>query len=118
MVQCLPPPLDLSFAALSDSTRRGIIEQLGRADSSITSLADRFQMTLTGIKKHVQVLERAGLVVTRKVGRVRICRLGRRGLAAEAEWIEAHRRLFETRFEALDEIIGEMKREEEDGSGS
>lgn len=116
MVQYLGPSLDLSFAALSDATRRGIIDQLGRADASITGLADRFQMTLTGMKKHVQVLERAGLVVTQKVGRVRTCRLGTRGLAAEAQWIEAHRKLFEARFEALDEIISEMKQEENDGS--
>jgi DNA-binding transcriptional ArsR family regulator len=116
MVQCSSPPLDLSFAALSDATRRGIIDQLGRADASITSLADKFHMTLTGMKKHVQVLERAELVVTQKIGRVRTCKLGKRGLAAEAEWIEAHRKLFEARFEALDEIMTEMKREESDGS--
>lgn len=118
MVQYSAPPLDLSFAALSDGTRRGIIDHLGRADASITSLADEFQMTLTGMKKHVQVLERAGLVVTQKVGRVRTCRLGERGLTAEAEWIEAHRKLFEARFEALDEIISEMEQEERDGSAS
>ncbi|TCN33878.1 ArsR/SmtB family transcription factor [Sinorhizobium americanum] len=118
MVQYLSPPLDLSFAALSDATRRGIIDQLGRGDASITSLADKFQMTLTGMKKHVQVLERAGLVVTQKVGRVRTCKLGKRGLKAEAEWIEAHRKLFEARFEALDEIISEMKQEGSDDSAS
>jgi DNA-binding transcriptional ArsR family regulator len=118
MVQCLTPPLDLTFAALSDATRRGIIDQLGRADASITSLADTFQMTLTGMKKHVQVLERAGLVVTQKVGRVRTCKLGKRGLNPEAEWIEAHRTLFEDRFEALDEIINELKQEGSDGSAS
>ena len=118
MVQYAAPPLDLSFAALSDGTRRGIIDHLGRADASITSLADKFQMTLTGMKKHVQILERAGLVVTQKVGRVRTCRLGERGLRAEAEWIEAHRKLFEARFEALDEIISEMEQEERDGSAS
>ncbi|MGN6100863.1 MAG: ArsR/SmtB family transcription factor [Devosia sp.] len=116
MVQYQNPPLDLSFAALADATRRGIIDQLGRGDASITSLAERFRMTLTGMKKHVQVLERAGLVVTQKVGRVRTCRLGTRGLAAEAEWIEAHRLLFEARFDALDEIIDELKQEEADGS--
>ena len=116
MVQYLDLPLDLSFAALSDATRRGIIDQLGRGDVSITSLADTFRMTLTGIKKHVQVLERAGLVVTEKVGRVRTCKLGKRGLTAEAEWIEAHRRLFEARFDALDEILGEMTQEGTDES--
>jgi DNA-binding transcriptional ArsR family regulator len=118
MVQRLSPLLDLSFAALADATRRGIIDQLGGADASITSLADRFKMTLTGMKKHVQVLERAGLVVTEKVGRVRTCKLGERGLEAEAEWIEAHRKLFEARFQALDIIITEMKQEESDGSAS
>lgn len=112
------PSLDLSFAALSDATRRGIIDQLGQGDAPITVLADRFQMTLTGMKKHVQVLERAGLVVTQKVGRVRSCTLGKRGLDAEAEWIEAHRKLFEDRFDALDEIISELKLEESDGSAS
>ena len=118
MVQCVSPPLDLSFAALSDATRRGIIDQLGRADASITSLADTFKMTLTGMKKHVQVLERAGLVVTQKVGRVRTCKLGKRGLKAEAAWIEAHRKLFEERFDALDDIISEMKQEADDDSAS
>jgi DNA-binding transcriptional ArsR family regulator len=116
MVQYPSPALDLSFAALSDATRRGILEQLGRADASITSLADKFHMTLTGMKKHVSVLEKAGLVSTRKVGRVRTCKLGLRGLEAEAEWIEAHRKLFEARFDALDKVILEMKQEESDGS--
>ena len=114
MVQYVSPPLNLSFAALSDATRRGIIDQLGRGEASITSLADTFEMTLTGMKKHVQVLERAGLVVTQKVGRVRTCKLGKSGLKAEAEWIEAHRKLFEARFEALDEIISEIKQEGRD----
>ena len=118
MVQYVDNHLDLSFAALSDATRRGIIDQLGQADASITSLADQFQMTLTGMKKHVQVLERAGLVVTQKVGRVRTCKLGANGLKAEAEWIEAHRKLFEARFEALDEIIGELKHEGSDEPAS
>lgn len=111
MVQYSDPTLDLSFAALSDATRRGIIDQLGRGEASISTLADRFKMTLTGMKKHIQVLERAGLVITQKVGRVRTCQLGKRGLAAEAEWIEAHRKLFEARFDALDDIISEIKQE-------
>ena len=116
MVQYISHSLDLSFAALSDATRRGILDQLGRSDASITSLAERFQMTLTGMKKHVQVLERAGLVVTQKVGRVRTCRLGTRDLKVEAEWIEAYRKLFEARFDALDEIINEMQQEQNDES--
>ena len=101
--------------ALSDATRRGVIARLGRGEASISALAELFRMTLTGMKKHVQVLERAGLVVTEKVGRVRTCRLGTRGLAAEAEWIEAHRKLFEARFDALDEIIEELEEEERNG---
>jgi DNA-binding transcriptional ArsR family regulator len=116
MVQCSSPALDLSFAALADATRRGIIEHLGRSDASITTLAAKFQMTLTGMKKHVQVLERAGLVMTRKVGRVRTCKLGAHGLEAEAAWIEGHRKFFEARFNALDQIIEEMEKERSDES--
>jgi DNA-binding transcriptional ArsR family regulator len=114
MVQYPDATLDISFAALSDPTRRGIIDQLAQSDASISSLADKFQMTLTGMKKHVQVLELAGLVTTQKIGRVRTCRLGQCGLKAEAEWIEAYRKLFEARFSALDEIISEMKLEDND----
>jgi DNA-binding transcriptional ArsR family regulator len=118
MVQYTSPSLDLSFAALSDATRRGIIDHLGRAEASITSLAEKFHMTLTGMKKHVAVLERAGLVMTEKVGRVRTCRLGQGGLAAEAQWIEAHRKLFEARFDALDRVIQDMKQEQNNGSAN
>ena len=110
MVQYPSPSLDLSFAALSDATRRGIIDHLGRADASITALAEKFHMTLTGMKKHVAVLERAGLVITQKVGRVRTCRLGQGGLEAEVIWIEARRKLFEARFDALDQVILDMNR--------
>lgn len=116
MVQYASPSLDLSFAALADATRRGILEQVARADASITSLAERFQMTLTGMKKHVGVLERAGLIKTEKVGRVRTCKLGDRGLEVEARWIEAHRKLFEARFDALDEVLKDLKQEEENES--
>lgn len=115
MVQYINPCLDLSFSALSDATRRGVLEQLARADASITNLADMFQMTLTGMKKHVAVLERAGLVTTRKIGRVRTCALGQHALAVEAEWIEAHRKLFEARFAALDRIIIGIHQEESGG---
>lgn len=116
MVQYLDATLDRSFAALSDATRRGIIDQLAQSDASISSLAGKFQMTLTGMKKHVQILELAGFVATHKIGRVRTCKLGQRGLNAEAEWIEAYRKLFEARFSALDEIISEMKLEDNDDS--
>ncbi|MBP1858001.1 ArsR/SmtB family transcription factor [Rhizobium herbae] len=116
MVQYITPRLDASFAALSDATRRGVLEQLGRGDASITELAEKFHMTLTGMKKHVGVLEQAGLVTTEKVGRVRTCKLGRRRLEEEAAWIESYRQLWDTRFDALDEIVEELKqREKVDG---
>jgi DNA-binding transcriptional ArsR family regulator len=103
---------DASFGALSDATRRGVLEQLGRADASITALAERFHMTLTGMKKHVGVLERAGLVTTQKVGRVRTCKLGPRRLEEEAAWIERHRQLWASRFDELDKVIEEQKQKE------
>ncbi len=112
MAQCCQPHFDSSFGALSDATRRGVLEQLGRADTSITALAERFQMTLTGMKKHVGVLERAGLVTTEKVGRVRTCRLGLRGLQEEAAWIEAYRQLWSARFDELDNVVEELKLKE------
>jgi DNA-binding transcriptional ArsR family regulator len=112
MVQSLGPRLDASFAALSDATRRGVLEQLGRSDASITDLAEKFHMTLTGMKKHVGVLEQAGLVATEKVGRVRTCKLGPRQLAEETAWIERYRQLWASRFDALDEVVEELKRKE------
>jgi DNA-binding transcriptional ArsR family regulator len=113
MVQYSPVRLDASFAALSDATRRGVLERLGRADASITELAETFQMTLTGIKKHVGVLEEAGLVTTQKVGRVRTCKLGPRRLEEETAWIERHRQLWDARFDELDKVVEELKRKEE-----
>lgn len=112
MVQYSSNQLDVSFSALSDATRRGILEQLGRADSSITELAEKFHMTLTGMKKHVGVLEQAGLVATEKVGRVRTCRLGPRRLAEETAWIETYRQLWAARFDALDTVIEDLKQRE------
>ena len=113
MVQYLDvQQLDASFAALSDSTRRGVLEHLGRDEASITELADRFQMTLTGMKKHVGVLEEAGLVITEKVGRVRTCRIGARRLEEVETWIESYHRLWDARFAALDDVVEELKRKE------
>jgi DNA-binding transcriptional ArsR family regulator len=103
---------DASFAALSDATRRGVLEQLGHADASITELAEKFHMTLTGMKKHVGVLEQAGLVTTEKVGRVRTCKLGLRRLEEEAAWIERYCQLWAARFDALDKVIDEPKQKE------
>jgi DNA-binding transcriptional ArsR family regulator len=112
MVQFNRARLDASFAALSDATRRGVLERLGRADASITDLAGQFRMTLTGMKKHVGVLERAGLVTTEKVGRVRTCRLGPRRLEDEMAWLERYRQLWEARFEALDQVVEDLQRQE------
>jgi DNA-binding transcriptional ArsR family regulator len=110
MVQYATARLDASFAVLADATRRGVLEQLGRSDASITELADRFHMTLTGMKKHVSVLEHAGFVTTQKVGRVRTCRLGLSRLEEEAAWIERYRQLWDARFDALDAVVEDLKR--------
>ena len=114
MVQYTSGGLDASFAALSDATRRGVLEQLGRADASISVLADKFHMTLTGMKKHVGVLEQAGFVTTEKVGRVRTCKLGPRRLEEEAAWIERHRQLWASRFDELDKVIEEQKQKQKE----
>jgi len=112
MVQYSRAGLDASFAALSDATRRGVLKQLGRSDASITDLAERFHMTLTGMKKHVGVLEQAGLVTTEKVGRVRTCKIGPSRLEEETAWIETYRQLWDARFDELDEVVEELKRKE------
>ena len=119
MVQYIQTHFDSSFAALSDATRRGVLEQLGRADASITDLAEKFHMTLTGMKKHVSVLEQAGLVATEKVGRVRVCRLGDSALEEEAAWIDRYRQLWAARFSELDNVVEQLKhREKADGRGT
>jgi DNA-binding transcriptional ArsR family regulator len=113
VVQYRQTRLDGSFAALADTTRRGVLEQLGRADASITDLAVQFHMTLTGMKKHVGVLERAGLVTTEKVGRVRTCTLGPLRLEQETAWIEGYRQRLAARFDELDELLEKLKRKEQ-----
>jgi DNA-binding transcriptional ArsR family regulator len=112
MVQYSRTRIDASFAALSDATRRGVLEQLGRADASITDLADKFHMSLTGMKKHVGVLEQAGLVSTEKVGRVRTCTLGPRRLEDETAWLERYRQLWDARFDQLENLVEELKQKE------
>jgi DNA-binding transcriptional ArsR family regulator len=112
MVKYEPAHLDHSFAALSDATRRGVLEQLGRSDASITDLAEKFRMTLAGMMKHVGVLEQAGLVTTEKVGRVRTCKLGARRLEEETAWLERYRQLWDARFDELDKVVEELKRKE------
>jgi DNA-binding transcriptional ArsR family regulator len=112
MAQYSPTHFNASFAALADATRRGVLDQLARGDASITALADKFEMTLTGMKKHVGVLELAGLVSTKKVGRVRTCCIGPYRLEEEMEWIVRYRQVWDARFEALDDVIDELKRQE------
>jgi DNA-binding transcriptional ArsR family regulator len=112
MVQYSQSRFNTSFAALADATRRGVLEQLGRADASISDLAEKFHMTLTGMKKHVGVLEQAGLVITEKVGRVRTCRIGLHRLTEEAAWIERYRKLWAARFDELDQVLEELKGKE------
>ncbi|WP_306581830.1 metalloregulator ArsR/SmtB family transcription factor, partial [Dokdonella sp.] len=112
MVQYSPSRFSASFAALADATRRGVLAQLANGDASISDLADRFDMTLTGMKKHVGVLELAGLVSTEKVGRVRTCRLGPCRLDEELAWLARYRRMWDARFEALDGVIDVLQRKE------
>lgn len=113
MVQSQRGHLDAAFAALADATRRGVLERLGQSDASITTLAEAFGMTLTGMKKHVQVLEDAGLVTTAKVGRVRTCRIGTTGVADVAGWLERYQQRWEARFSALDDVVAGLQHEEE-----
>lgn len=113
MVQYIPR-LDAAFAALSDPTRRGILEHLGRTDASISDLAARFEITLTGLKKHVQILERSGLVTTEKVGRVRTCRLGPRRLEDEAAWIATYRQMLDARLNRLEAFLERTKGEDDE----
>ncbi len=112
MVQYHSGRLDATFTALSDPTRRGVLERLGRVDASISELAERFEMSLTGMKKHVGILEQAGLVTTEKVGRVRTCRLGPRRLEDETAWMEKYRQMWDARFNALQRLVDQMQRQE------
>jgi DNA-binding transcriptional ArsR family regulator len=109
MVQFSPNALDRSFGALADPTRRAILMRLGRSEASISDLAVGFEMTLTGLKKHVSVLEGAGLVTTEKVGRVRRCRLGPRRLDDVAKWVATYRTQLEQRLDRLEEFLERTK---------
>lgn len=109
MVHYSNPRLDTAFAALSDSTRRGVLVELGRGDASITKLADQFHMSLTGMKKHVGILEDAGFIKTEKHGRVRTCTLGSQRLETVTAWIEKYKELWDKRFDALEAVVQELK---------
>lgn len=112
MVKYQQARLDVSFAALSDATRRGVLDQLGRSDASITDLAQKFHLTLAGMMKHVGVLEQAGLVTTEKVGRVRNCKLGAYRLKDETAWLERYRERWDDRFNELEKVVEELTRKE------
>ena len=105
------PYTDRAFAAISDPTRRGILDRLGKGDATITDLAERFRMTLTGMKKHVKILEQAGLVATQKVGRVRTCRLGSQRLDAVTAWILTYQQMVDARLDRLGEFLERTKGE-------
>jgi DNA-binding transcriptional ArsR family regulator len=98
-------PIDRNFAALADPTRRGILERLGTGSATISELAEPFGITLTGTKKHVQVLEDAELVTTRKVGRERRCSLGPRRLEDVEQWVGTYRRMLEERLDRFGELV-------------
>ncbi|MEP6835089.1 MAG: metalloregulator ArsR/SmtB family transcription factor [Gemmatimonas sp.] len=106
MVQYSNTTIDATFAAVADPTRRGILERLGAGERSISDLAAAYDMTLTGMKKHVHVLEVAGLVVTEKVGRTRQCRVGPARLEEEAVWIANYRAMLEARLDRLGDFLG------------
>ena len=110
MVKYMATRLDASFAALSDATRRGVLEQLGLAEASISDLAETFRMTLPAMMKHVGVLEQAKLVTTKKIGRVRTCQLGPRRLEDATAWLESYRQRWDARFEELDKVVEELTR--------
>jgi DNA-binding transcriptional ArsR family regulator len=104
-IGALTPQLDRTFFALSDPTRRGILERLGAGPATISELARPFGLTINGIKKHVGILEGAELVVTEKVGRARECRLGPARLDEATDWIEAHRRAWEGRLDRFGSYV-------------
>jgi DNA-binding transcriptional ArsR family regulator len=103
------PQLDRAFAALADPTRRSVLERLGNGSATISELAEPFGMSLTGMKKHVRVLEDAELVSTEKVGRARKCRLGSRRLEDAQRWIETYRQVLEGRLDRFGDLLEKTK---------
>jgi DNA-binding transcriptional ArsR family regulator len=103
------PQLDRTFTALADPTRRAVLERLGRGPAGVTELAGPFEITLTGMKKHIKVLEEAGLVRTEKVGRTRVCELGPHRLEDVRDWMEGYRRMLDERLDRLGELLEKTK---------
>jgi len=101
--------LDHTFSALADPTRRDILERLGHGPATISALAEPYGMSLTGLKKHVRILEEAELVTTEKIGRIRECRLGPGQLEDAAQWIEMYRRHWERRLDKLEGYLEKKK---------
>ena len=97
--------LDEAFGALADPTRRSILQRLGQGSATITELAEPFGISLTGCKKHVQILEEVGLIATEKAGRARVCSLGPRRLEEAGQWIESYRKMLDARLDRLGELL-------------
>ena len=103
------PPVDRTFAVLADPTRRVVLERLGRGSATISELAEPFGMSLTGMKKHVRVLEEAQLVTTVKVGRTRVCHLGPRRLDDVRDWVEIYRRMVNEQLDRFEDVLDRTK---------
>jgi DNA-binding transcriptional ArsR family regulator len=101
-------PLDLAFHALSDSSRRGMLDRLSRGPASVSELAAPLKMSLAAVVQHVQVLEASGLVDTEKVGRVRTCRVAAPALHGAELWISQRRAVWERRLDRLGEVLEEQ----------
>ena len=101
--------LDRTFSALSDATRRDVLDRLVRGPASISELAEPLGMSLTGMKKHVRILEDAKLVTTQKLGRTRVCHLGPAKLTDATRWIERYRRRWEARLDRLQAVVETRK---------
>lgn len=112
MVKYSHSPLDGTFSALADPTRRAILARLALGEASVTELAEPFDVSLPAVSKHLRVLERAGLLTREKDGRVRRCRLVADPMQEASEWIASYQRFWEERFDTLAEYLYESTRKE------
>jgi DNA-binding transcriptional ArsR family regulator len=113
LMSAAQPALDQTFRALSDPTRRAVVQALGRGPSSVSELARPFEMALPSFLQHLKVLEDSGLVATAKTGRVRICTLRTEPLAAAEHWLDAQRSLWTKRLDQFDAFVLQLKNTEE-----